>query len=268
MQTYLVYHWKQVVIIWELNRKLRGAWDDWAEINYVGWLVGFQLHIWVWVVWATVWSREIQTFLSPATSTYSSGGTLKRSQASREIYCLQHVLGGSQLGKGPVLVREGGVATPNGGVQVSQGLVHKWGENGAGLGRILKRYVEVKRELSQKTNLSIYQSTYVLCLTYGREVWEVTKRGRLQIQAAEISFLHRMAGLSFRDRVQSSDIWEELRVVQRSCSFKKLYFSWINNDLNFKISLECLIHKNTYKHISSIKTCIFSSNHQTLWPKA
>ncbi len=34
-------------------------------------------------------------------------------------------------------------------------------------------------------------------------------RMRSRIQAAEMSFLRRVAGLSLRDRVRSSDIWRE-----------------------------------------------------------
>ncbi|KAI3377011.1 hypothetical protein L3Q82_000237 [Scortum barcoo] len=37
-------------------------------------------------------------------------------------------------------------------------------------------------------------------------------RMRLWIQASEMSFLHRVAGLSLRDNVRSSDIWRKLRV--------------------------------------------------------
>ncbi|KAK0144408.1 Ankyrin repeat and sterile alpha motif domain-containing protein 1B [Merluccius polli] len=72
--------------------------------------------------------------------------------------------------------------------------------------RALYRTVVVKRELSQKAKLSIYQSIYVPTLTY------VTERTKSRIQAAEICFLHRVAGLSLRDRVRSSDIWRELGV--------------------------------------------------------
>uniref|UniRef100_A0A8C6LH54 DUF4371 domain-containing protein n=1 Tax=Nothobranchius furzeri TaxID=105023 RepID=A0A8C6LH54_NOTFU len=49
--------------------------------------------------------------------------------------------------------------------------------------------VVVKRELSQKARLSIYRSIYVPILTYGHELWVMTERMRLQIQAAEMSFL-------------------------------------------------------------------------------
>ena len=42
----------------------------------------------------------------------------------------------------------------------------------------------------------------------------VTERTRSRIQAAEMSFLRRVAGLSLRDKVRSSDIRRELGVVE------------------------------------------------------
>jgi len=42
--------------------------------------------------------------------------------------------------------------------------------------------------------VSIYRSIYVPTLTYGHKLWVVTERMRSQIQAAEISFLRRVAG--------------------------------------------------------------------------
>jgi len=62
----------------------------------------------------------------------------------------------------------------------------------------------VKKELSRKAKLSIYRSVYVPTLTYGHELWVVTERMRLRIQATKMSFLRRVAGLSLRDRVRSS----------------------------------------------------------------
>lgn len=41
----------------------------------------------------------------------------------------------------------------------------------------------------------------------------MTERRRLQIQAAEKSFLYRVVGLSIRDGVKNSDIWEEFRLL-------------------------------------------------------
>ncbi|KAK3510413.1 hypothetical protein QTP70_005909 [Hemibagrus guttatus] len=70
--------------------------------------------------------------------------------------------------------------------------------------RSVYRSVVVKKELSQKAKLLIYQSIYVPTLTYGHELWVMTERIRSRIQAAEMSFLCRVAGRSLRDRVRSS----------------------------------------------------------------
>jgi len=70
--------------------------------------------------------------------------------------------------------------------------------------RAMYRSVVVKRELSRKAKLSIYRSIYFPTLTYGHELWVVTKRMRLRIRRRKFVFLRRMAGLSLRDRVRSS----------------------------------------------------------------
>uniref|UniRef100_A0A8C6KY55 Reverse transcriptase domain-containing protein n=1 Tax=Nothobranchius furzeri TaxID=105023 RepID=A0A8C6KY55_NOTFU len=93
--------------------------------------------------------------------------------------------------------------------------------------RALYRSVVVKRELSQKEKLSIYRSIYVPTLTYGHELWVVTERTRSQIEAAEISFLHRVAGLSLRDRVRSSVIREGLGVDPLLLHIKRRQLRWI-----------------------------------------
>uniref|UniRef100_A0A3Q0RNY4 Coagulation factor X n=1 Tax=Amphilophus citrinellus TaxID=61819 RepID=A0A3Q0RNY4_AMPCI len=54
-----------------------------------------------------------------------------------------------------------------------------------------------------KAKLLIYWSIYVLTLTYGHKLWVVTKRIRLQIQAAEMNFLQRVANHSLRNTVKS-----------------------------------------------------------------
>uniref|UniRef100_A0A8C9TQF7 Reverse transcriptase domain-containing protein n=1 Tax=Scleropages formosus TaxID=113540 RepID=A0A8C9TQF7_SCLFO len=78
--------------------------------------------------------------------------------------------------------------------------------------RSLYQTVVVMGELSHKAKLSIYWLIYVPTLTSGRELWVMTERIRPWIQAAEMSFLRRVLGLTLRDRVKSSDIREELRV--------------------------------------------------------
>ncbi|KAK0144555.1 hypothetical protein N1851_017062 [Merluccius polli] len=46
----------------------------------------------------------------------------------------------------------------------------------------------------------VKREIYVPTPTYGLELWVVTERTRLRIQAAEMSFLRRVAGLSLKDR--------------------------------------------------------------------
>ncbi|KAK3513744.1 hypothetical protein QTP70_028732 [Hemibagrus guttatus] len=78
--------------------------------------------------------------------------------------------------------------------------------------RSMYRSVVVKKELSRKAKLSIYQSIYVPTLTYGHELWVMTEMIRSRIQAAKMSFLRRVVGCSLRDKVRSSVTREELGV--------------------------------------------------------
>jgi len=66
--------------------------------------------------------------------------------------------------------------------------------------RALFRSVEVKRELSWKEKLSVY----CLCSNphLWSQIWVVIQGMRSWIQAAEMSFLQRGAGLSLRDVVE------------------------------------------------------------------
>lgn len=75
----------------------------------------------------------------------------------------------------------------------------------AGELRALKQTVVVEREMSQ---LSIYLSISVPTVICGRELWVLTQRTRLWIQAVELNFLPRAAGLRLGDGVRCSDIQE------------------------------------------------------------
>lgn len=78
----------------------------------------------------------------------------------------------------------------------------------------LYRTVVMKRYLSLSGKLSIYQRIYIPTLTYGHhELW-IADRMRLQIEAAQMSFLHRMPGL----KVGLEHIWRGLRKLS-CCSF-------------------------------------------------
>ncbi|KAK3505944.1 hypothetical protein QTP70_018870, partial [Hemibagrus guttatus] len=95
--------------------------------------------------------------------------------------------------------------------------------------RSMYRSVVVKKELSRKAKLSIYQSIYAPTLTYGHELWVMTERVRSRIQAAEMSFLRRVAGRSLRDRVRSSVTREELGVEPLLLRIERGQLRWLGH---------------------------------------
>ncbi|KAK3506381.1 hypothetical protein QTP70_003644, partial [Hemibagrus guttatus] len=95
--------------------------------------------------------------------------------------------------------------------------------------RSVYRSVVVKKELSRKAKLSIYQSIYVPTLTYGPELWAMTERVRSWIQAAEMSFLRRVAGHSLRDRVRSSVTRKELGVEPLLLHIERGQLRWLGH---------------------------------------
>ncbi|KAK9541149.1 hypothetical protein VZT92_001216 [Zoarces viviparus] len=99
----------------------------------------------------------------------------------------------------------------------------------AAVKQALHRTVLVKKELSRKAKLSIYHSVYVPTLTYGHELWVVTERTRSWLQAAEMSFLRRVAGLSLRDRVRSSVIRGELGVEPLLLRVERSQLRWFGH---------------------------------------
>ncbi|KAK3560563.1 hypothetical protein QTP86_010899 [Hemibagrus guttatus] len=95
--------------------------------------------------------------------------------------------------------------------------------------RSMYRSVVVKKELSRKAKLLIYQSIYVPTLTYGHELWVMTERVRSRIQAAEMSFLRRVAGRSLRDRLRSSVTREELGVEPLLLHIERGQLRWLGH---------------------------------------
>ena len=95
--------------------------------------------------------------------------------------------------------------------------------------RSLYRTVVTKRELSRKAKLSIYRSIFVPILTYGHEGWVMAERTRSRVQAAEMSFLRRVAGVSLRDRVRSSAIREELGLEPLLLYLERSQLRWFGH---------------------------------------
>ncbi|KAK3508832.1 hypothetical protein QTP70_009600 [Hemibagrus guttatus] len=107
--------------------------------------------------------------------------------------------------------------------------IDRWIGAAAAVMRSMYRSVVVKKELSRKAKLSIYQSIYVPTLTYGHELWVMTERIRSRIQTAEMSFLRRVAGRSLRDRARSSVTREELRVEPLLLHIERGQLRWFGH---------------------------------------
>ena len=93
----------------------------------------------------------------------------------------------------------------------------------------LNRTVVKKKELSRKAKLSVFRAIFVPTLTYGHEVWVMTESIRSQIQAAEMSFLRRVAGISLRDRVRSSITRERLGVEPLLLHLERSQLRWFGH---------------------------------------
>nr|XP_054604257.1 uncharacterized protein LOC129165341 [Nothobranchius furzeri] len=107
--------------------------------------------------------------------------------------------------------------------------IDRWIGAASAVMRALYRSVVVKRELSQKEKLSIYRWIYVPTLTYGHDLWVVTERTRSRIQAAKMSFLRIVSGLSLRDRVRSSVIREGLGVDPLLLHIERSQLRWLEH---------------------------------------
>jgi len=60
----------------------------------------------------------------------------------------------------------------------------------------------------------------------------------LRVQAAEMSFLRRVAGLSLRDRVRSSDIRRELGVEPLLLRIERSQLRWFGHLIRMRLPLE------------------------------
>ncbi|KAK3538466.1 hypothetical protein QTP86_003694 [Hemibagrus guttatus] len=117
--------------------------------------------------------------------------------------------------------------------------IDRWIGAAAAVMRPMYRSVVVKKELSRKAKFSIYQSIYCPTLTYGHELWVMTKRIRSRIQAAEMSFLRRVARRSLRDRVRSSVTREELGVELLLLHNERGQLRWLGH--LFRMPRGCLL---------------------------
>jgi len=69
--------------------------------------------------------------------------------------------------------------------------------------RALQYSVVMKRELSKKAKLSVFNAVFVRILTYGHESWVMTERIQSQLQASEMKFLLKLKELRYLTKCSS-----------------------------------------------------------------
>ena len=97
--------------------------------------------------------------------------------------------------------------------------------------RELYRTIVAKKELSKEAKLSVFKSIYVPTLTYGHEIWVMTERMRSRVQASEMRFLRRVAGVKRIDRIRNSVIRESLNVESLLLKIERSQLRWFGHVL-------------------------------------
>ena len=72
--------------------------------------------------------------------------------------------------------------------------------------RALHYSVVIKRELSKKAKLSLFETIFVPILTYSHKSWVSTEKVRSQVQASEMRFQQRIEGVTLFNKKHSSEI--------------------------------------------------------------
>jgi hypothetical protein len=66
------------------------------------------------------------------------------------------------------------------------------------------------KEITDKTKLSVYKSTFSPILSFASETWVLNKKHKSKIQTMEMRFLRKVVGKTRRDKImkQLEEIWE------------------------------------------------------------
>ena len=93
--------------------------------------------------------------------------------------------------------------------------------------RALQHLLILKRELSRKAKLSVFQSIFVP-ITYDHESWVMTERVRSQMQASEMRFLQKSKVLTMFDNLRDTAIRESLKYRIATSPDRKIsaYMVW------------------------------------------
>ena len=95
--------------------------------------------------------------------------------------------------------------------------------------RVLHYSVVMKRELSKKVRLSVFNTVFVPILTYGNESWVMTERMQSQEQAFKMKFFRRIEGVILFNKVRSSEIRKSLNIEPLLLRIKRSQLRWFGH---------------------------------------
>ncbi|XP_050502979.1 uncharacterized protein LOC126882213 [Diabrotica virgifera virgifera] len=72
------------------------------------------------------------------------------------------------------------------------------------------------KDIRQETKLTIYRTLVEPIMTYGAEVWQMTKKERKRIEVVEMDYLRRACGISKKDHIRNEDIRRRTHTVYSS----------------------------------------------------
>ena len=95
--------------------------------------------------------------------------------------------------------------------------------------RALHHSVVLKWELSRKEKLSVFKFIFVPIVTYGHELWVMTKRMRSQMQASKMRFLRKIKGVTTFVKYRNTAIQESLDIESLLFLIKRSQLRWFSH---------------------------------------
>jgi hypothetical protein len=86
-----------------------------------------------------------------------------------------------------------------------------------------------KKEISRKTKMAVYRSTYVPVLTYGCESWAMTTTHKSQLQASEMRYLRKVVQVTRKDKVRNQTVRHGLEVQPLQNRVEQSQLRWFGH---------------------------------------
>lgn len=86
-----------------------------------------------------------------------------------------------------------------------------------------------KKEISERTKMSVYNAIYRPILMYGSESWVMDRRTESKIQAMEMRYLRAVKGVTRKDKIRNEVIRQDLKVEPIIETIKRQKMKWFGH---------------------------------------